>query len=149
MGRLPKYVFRGSTINFEGGISSKKYGYTCTTKHPVKATLFALECANHYPEQAVIYVAETKNLMHLKRTSNVLKKQEEELAWKILPKDFASLVEGYIHLGDIQKVLKTLGFDTYEIVGLDNLNRLCRETPPMSANKMRKFLQEIQPYLKK
>jgi hypothetical protein len=68
---------------------------------------------------------------------------------QILPKNFPSLTEGYVHLSDMQKVLKTLGFDTYEIVGLDNLNRLCRETPSISANKMRKFLQEVQPYLKK
>src|SRR6266571_7005016 len=109
MAKIPPYVFRGTTINFEGGSSCQKCGYTPTTKHPVKATLFALECAQRYPEKAVIYIFKTERLKNIEPLGNVLKKHEEELAWPILPKDIYKLSEGYVHVINMKQVLNNHG----------------------------------------
>ncbi len=75
MARLPKYVFRGTTINHEGNRICREFRYTCTSKDPVKATLFAMECARNYPDFAVIYIALTQNLKGLTAHANWNKKK--------------------------------------------------------------------------
>ena len=149
MKNIPKYVFRGTTINYEGGSSSQKCEYTCTTKHPVIAALFALLCAQEYPEQSVVYIFKTIKLKSLKPMGNVLKKHEEELAWPVLPKDMLELSEGYVDILDMKKVLNDFQVIVDPIVSVDNLTRLCKEATSMSDTEIETIVKALEALIKK
>ena len=146
---LPAYVFRGTTIGFKGNGTSVQYGITCTSRHPVKAFWFALECVQANRNTAVVYIAATGQLSNIESTANVLEEQEEEIAFFIPPQKFYPLCTGYVPWQDFQQVLQEMGRPANEIVGVDNLTRLCSETGSFSdldvADLVRRLQQFIQP----
>lgn len=144
-----KYVFRGTTIGFKGGSNSQEHSIVCTSKHPAKALLFAMECANEHPDDAVIYIAKMERIGHLKIEGNVLKKKEEELAFSIAPDDFYKLTEGYIHFRDMQKLLKELDFDIYELVRIDKLTELCSRIKKISTKDLEILMISLEKFIKK
>lgn len=144
-----RYVFRGTTIGFEGNGNSVGLRYTCTSTHPLKALWFALECYQKFPEQSVVYVADRHKLGELSTNSNHFQDYEEEIAFQILPKYFYPLCEGYLHVTDLQKIMKDQGLESYKLVRVDNLTRICKETPSLSVNEMETILECVLPNLKK
>lgn len=140
---ITEYVFRGTTKDFPGGTSSQKLPYTCTTKSPIIAALFALVCSKMYAENAVVYIAKKKNLNHLKPMSNVLKKYEDELAWPIRPIDFILLTEGYIPVKDLIKILAGKGIKIDTTVTLDSLTKACKASPKISKSDIEQLVKEI------
>ena len=144
-----KYVFRGTTIGFKGGSNSQKHSIVCTSKHPAKALLFAMECANEHPDDAVVYIAKMEKVGHLKIEGNVIKKKEEEVAFAITPSDFYKLTEGYIHFKDMQKLLKEMGFDVNELVRIEKLTELCNRIKKISAGDLEKLVIRLKKFIKK
>lgn len=142
-GRIPPYVFRGTTIGFPGGTNIQKLGYSCTTWNPIKATLFAIECARRHPETAVVYVIKTGNIAYLKPLGNVLKKYEEEVVWPILPKDLYKLSEGYVTIQNMLQALTKNGISVDGPVSLETLTRLCRECEKMTTAKIESLVKDI------
>ena len=72
-----KYLFRGTTKDFEGGTNSKENKFTCTSRHPIIALFFAMDCARDYPDHAVVYITQFEKVRHLKAEPNVFKKIEQ------------------------------------------------------------------------
>lgn len=144
-----KVLFRGTTINFAGGNISKNFNLTCTTTHPAIALLFAMECANDYPDNAVIYIAKMETVGHLKMQPNVLKKIEQEVVLSVSPSEFFHLSEGYIYFRDFQRVLVEMGFEISEIVKTEKLSELCTKVEKITAKEMEMLMEEVKSLIKK
>ena len=143
-----KYIFRGTTVNFEGGHSSKKYHFTCTSQHPAIALLFAMVCAKEYPETSVIYVAVMEKVRHLITEPNVFKRQEQEVVFQVLPLEFCKLSEGYVHFSEMQQILSKMGYKVDEIMRIDKLSEFCAKVGKMSVKDIEKVVQEIKNMIK-
>jgi hypothetical protein len=143
-----KYVFRGTTIEYQGGVNSKSNSFTCTSTHPVKALWFALECLYRYPEEAVVYIAEIASLDNVNRGANVLEETENEIAFMIEPAKFYKYCMGYISVQDMQTILKEAGWDSYQNVRKDNLSRLCYETLAIEYDEVEKLVKSMLPFIK-
>ena len=146
---LPKYIFRGTTIEFPGNPNCRNYGYSCTSRHPGKATLFALDCYRTNPDSAVVYVSLVENYRSYDITANVIEKKEDEVVYEMPPLEFYPLCLGYVPVREMQKVLNELGHPVYDIARYDNLSRLCDEIRQVSAKEIDKLVVSLEPYLKK
>jgi hypothetical protein len=144
-----RFVFRGTTIDYEGSKNSIALSYTSTSTHPVKALWFALECYRKFPDNSVVYVADRQRLVNLATSSNLLKDYEDEIAYRTIPRNFYPLCEGYLHVVDLQNIMRNLGIECNKIIGIDNLTRICKETSSLSVNDMETLLECILPNLKK
>ncbi|HXB08012.1 MAG TPA: hypothetical protein VNW04_12870 [Puia sp.] len=133
---LPKYVFRGTTIGFEGNTASMNMPYTCTSSHPIKALWFALDCMSNNPYTAIVYLGILDRISGQLIKGNVLDSIEEEIAFGMKPHEFYNLCEGYVHVADLQSIVKTHGFDTYMSVRKDNLSLLCEETRQITQDEI-------------
>src|SRR5882762_10401280 len=139
--KLHTYVFRGTTKGYHGNKNSMEMPYTCTATHPVKALWFALECYHKNPTSAVVYVARIESLSAIGRGYNQLSNLEDEIAFAIQPAVFYRYCEGFIHVPDLQWVLKGFDIDGYRAVKIENLSRHCRETTPIGAKKIEALVE--------
>ena len=150
--KLPPYVFRGTTIGYPGNKTSVDNSFCCTSKNPVKALWFAMECMIHNERNnAVVYIADTSKLRIIPITQNVLNKLEEEIAFNITPVEFYSYCIGYIEVSDFQKALLKLNVEPepYRSVRIEYLSRLCQETPIIPVKTIKSFVSGIFPIIKK
>lgn len=147
--KLPAYIFRGTTIGHPGSHNAQTFPYTCTSLHPVKALWFALACLQNAPNDAVVYVARTENLVTFSPIYNVLKKVEDEVGLTMKPLDFYPYCEGYMHVADLQKILQDMKIEAYNVARIDNISRLCRETKDLTVKNVITLVDEMQQYLKK
>jgi hypothetical protein len=131
-----RYVFRGTTIGYKGNNAALTIPYTCTSTHPVKALLFALECMSQNPFTAVVYFAELKKLSGTNIIQNCLSSMEDEIAFEIKPEAFYPLCEGYVHVFDLQNIMNNLGIYTPYAVQKTNLSLLCQETPSLTQKDL-------------
>lgn len=137
---IPDYVFRSTTRNFSGRPNQE---YTCTTKNPIKAVLFALVCASGYSAEAVVYIAQKERLKHLKPVINWFNELEEELAWPLTPTEFISLTEGYINARELARMLNNKGKNTPSSVTLGSLSQVLEEAPKISKSEIKGLVKEI------
>jgi len=143
------FLFRGTTINYKGNNAAIAVPYTCTSRHPVKALWFALECVSKNPASAVVYLAKAERLLNFEPMGNWLESVEDEVAFRLKPLDFYPLTEGYIHTVDFQKVLFGLDIDTYKSVRKDNLTLLCENTEPLKESEIDLIVEKMEIFLKK
>jgi len=143
-----EYLFRGTTKGFEGGTNSKENKFTCTSRHPVIALFFAMDCAREYPDDAVVYIAKIEDVQHLKAEPNVFKKIEQEFVVRVAPTEFYKHTVGYIHFKDLQEILKEIGFDVSQIVRKDNLTELCKNVKQLKAKQLETLIKQIQSVMK-
>jgi hypothetical protein len=143
------FLFRGTTIGYPGSESARKVPYSCTTTNPIKALLFALECHRKYATQAVVYIADIKNLRHLKPIFNCLENMEEEVGFPIPPSEFYAYCEGHINIADFQMILRNRKMHPPGIVNTGNLSMLCEETPVLTDEEIVCLVNEMYPHLKK
>lgn len=146
---LPKYVFRGTTKNFPGGKAALSEGYTCTSAHPGKATLFSIECRHTFPNDAVIYIAESETLSGLDITENFFAKDEQEIIFAILPVAFYERAIGYVTLAEMQHALATIDHVVNHTARKDNLTELCQSLSPISNDELETLVKILRPQLKK
>ena len=146
---LPIYVFRGTTIGFEGSTASMNIPYTCTSGHPIKALWFALDCMSKNPYTAVVYLGILGKFSSQTIKGNVLNSIEEEIAFSMQPRAFYTLSEGYVHVADLQTIVKMIGFDAYMSVRKDNLSLLCEETRPITQDEIEAIVREMRKCIKK
>lgn len=137
------YLFRGTTLGYEGGTNCRTYNYTCTTRHPFIGLLFAMECAMRNPDEAVVYIAKLEKVTHLKAEPNVLKKIEQEFVIGVAPANFYPLTEGYIHYKELQEIFKDMGFEVTQIVRKDNLSELCSKVEQMTHKQFQNLMRQI------
>jgi len=145
---LPRYIFRGTTIGYPGNHNAQTFPYTCTSLHPVKALWFALACMQYAPDDAVVYIARTEQFTGISVIYNWLKRVEDEVGLKMKPIDFYSYCDGYIHVADLQKLLKDRKIEAYNVVRIDNITRLCSETKDLSVKDIETLVFEMKQYLK-
>ncbi|RYZ58723.1 MAG: hypothetical protein EOO14_09335 [Chitinophagaceae bacterium] len=146
--KIPKYVFRGTTIGYEGGNTQRKYKYTPTSKHIVKAALFAADCANKYPTQSVVYICETATLTSFgKPSGNRLKKYEEELAWPVVPEQFYPNCIGFVYLKDLLMILTRFGIVVEPLVDKTNITELCKKVKKIPEPTIEEIVDALSAYL--
>jgi len=143
------FLFRGTTVRFKGNIAAIAIPYTSTSTHPVKALWFGLECLHRNPSNAVIYLANSEDLAHLETMQNFLSSLEDELAFRIRPEKFYPFCEGYIHVTEMQEILKPFGIDGYQIVTKKNITSHCELTPPLSHSTIDQIVAEMRKKLRK
>jgi len=73
---------------------------------------------------------------------------EDEIAFELKPLDFYRYCEGYVFATEMQRILQHVNIDAYNVVRLDNLTQLCRETKPWPLSEGRTLVEKMQPYLK-
>jgi len=144
-----KYVFRGTTINFPGGKAALSQGYTFTSAHPGKATLFAIECRQTFPNDAVIYIAETESLKGIEITYNFFAKEEHEIVFALLPVEFYKRAMGYVTLADMQDALAAVGHTVNHAARKDILLELCQTLNPISNEEIEALVKALIPNIKK
>lgn len=144
-----RFLFRGTTLGFEGNYSSITLPRTSTSTNPIKALWFALECRSHSSVESVVYLCLPEKLIGIESSYNFFAKLEGEIAFSIKPEEFYPLCEGYIHLTDLQKIMLQFGIPTNFRVEKGNLTAFCKETPDLNADTIRAIVDEIRKYLKK
>jgi hypothetical protein len=138
-----EYIFRGTSRDFAGGSRAKEIPATCTTRNPAKAVLFAI-VALPYSFDAGIYYTKVSNLKEVEELNpNVLSREEEERVFKILPKEYIKLCEGFIKLSEAQEALSEQNINTRIPVRLDSLTRECHEMKKMTTREIKKFIELI------
>jgi len=143
------FLFRGTTVGFKGNKAAISIPYTSTSTHPVKALWFGLECLPRNPGNAVIYLANMENLAHLKTMRNCLASVEDELAFGIRPEKFYPFCEGYVHVTEMQEVLRSFGIDGYQIVTRNNITSHCETTQTLSRGTIDLIVAEMRKKLRK
>jgi len=149
MAAKDKYIFRGTTIGFKGGKNCHEHSYTCTSTHPVIALLFAMECANQYSAEAVVYVANIEKVRHLKKEPNVLKKVEKEYVVGVSPTEFIKYTEGYISCKELKEIIEQFGFDVSETVRKEKLTELCKGVRAINSKEIDILIDLIKKVIKK
>lgn len=150
MDDLPKYLFRGTTIGFEGNKSHQIIPCTCTSKNPVKAALFALACKGKFIAEPIIYVARRERLKTVAlNQANVIGELEEEITFKIKPIDFPKYCDGYLTLEEMQQALKNIGIELNKSASVHNLSFLLEETAEVNMADIEKLYKSIEHLLKK
>jgi hypothetical protein len=145
----PLYLFRGTTIGYQGNKAAINMPYTCTSIHPAKALWFGLECVPRYSTTPVVYLASMQNLTHLEIMQNCLAMVEEEIAFKIAPIEFYPLCEGYVFVSEMQAILNQFGINAYQIVNKGNITPLCEQTPPLGDTEIEAIVEQMRKILKK
>lgn len=148
MASAPKYVFRGTTLNFAGLPHSQSAPLTSVSTHPVIALWFAKECMNKNPNASCVYIAKTADLSLISTEINVLASIEREIGYKVTPSDFYKLTIGCVNVQDFQAVLTAEGINCADIVRIDNLTRLCQDSKNISVRRIEKIVKALGPYLK-
>ncbi len=148
---LPKYVFRGTTLGFEGSHSSKNIPYTCATRNPIKAVLFAMHCKLHYYHNPVIYIAKFENikLLPLLKATKKMDDLEEAINFMIEPNGFYQLCEGYTTLAEMKEIFKNLKIPLAASVKLENLTDKCEQAKVLEVEDIDRILLECNKTLKK
>ena len=108
-----------------------------------------MECAQRFPNNAVVYIAKTNNLNHLQVTANWNKKHESEYIWNAPPLEFYNLCEGFVRLNNIRRELRKLDHEVSGISSKENLNNLCRDLPAFPAKKLKNLIAALQPFIEK
>jgi hypothetical protein len=143
------FVFRGTTKGYLGNEKSKSIPVTCTTSQPAIAILFAMQCANEFPDDAVVYIADFQKIKSQITEPNVLKKDEKEVAFSMQPKEFISQSEGFVSIRDLRKVLEEMNISLPLLVRMDNLTRSCREARRLSSKRIIELVSRLRPLIKK
>ncbi len=148
---LPEYVFRGTCLGYLGSASSRSVPYTCTTRNPVKAVLFAKHCKLHYYHNPVIYICKTKNLAHLPLlfASRRMDEVEEAITFKLTPTDFYSYCIGYLTLNDMMEIFKSLDISVTASVNLHNLTEKCEQSVVVESNVIEIIVAQMINLMKK
>jgi len=147
-----KYLFRGSTINWPGSVSSQSLPRTSVTTNPIKAILFALCCGytNGYKsDKQIIYIIERSKLKGISTGKNWLAKVEEEIAFEIKPSDYISLCEGYIFAEDAINIILSMRLTIPAIIDDSLFLDALKNTPAMSNVNIEQFYLLAQPFLNK
>ena len=139
-----KYVFRGTTIGWQGNIASRQLPRTPTTTNPIKALLFAICCGI----KGVIYIAEVRKLKFIKADKNVLAKVEEEIGYIISPTDFILLSEGYITINDAMSIVNELKIELPIFLDKSLLDFALKNTSQISDATIEQFYLLSLPFLK-
>ena len=145
---IPEYVFRGTTLGHKGNYSSyTPPGCTHTTKNPIKAALFAIQCPRYFTMPKVIFIAETWKLKNLNQLQgNHFYKEEEEINCEIQPLEFYKHCQGYIFLEEMKAGLKTIGKSVNEDWTFDNLTKQLKfqeEVKPEEIEKLMKVFKKL------
>ncbi len=108
------YLFRGTTLGWPGNKCLEKLNLTPTSTDPLVATLFALECNRH--GAGIVYFARWEIFRDRIGGSNVLARQECEIALSLLPLEFADAANGNIDALEVRKILLSMGFQVPEAI---------------------------------
>ena len=141
-----RYLFRGTTLGWEGNKTNIELPRTCVTLNPIKAVLFALSCNGN---DRVIYITTIDRLSNINEDKNVLAKIEEEIAFEIQPIEYAKLCEGYITVDDAISILKQLNQYIPPLFDKTLFDFALRDVKKLNKEIITKFYELAQIMLKK
>ena len=140
MPNLPKYVFRGSSLGFQGNDTHNEIPTTPATKNPAKALLFAMAASKY--AAGVIYVVETTALAGITTEENWFANPEEEIGFEIKPGNFQKLSLIVSNLKTMKDALNTLAIDVHydPSISITDQCELIEEMLPESIEKIVQIL---------
>lgn len=103
-----RYLYRGTTVGWPGNPVLQERRTTCTTRDPLVATLFAIECRNH--GRAVILAARRDPLESLVGPENYFSVTECAINLRCSPLEFESQAELSLDVDASIVILRELGF---------------------------------------
>jgi hypothetical protein len=104
------FLYRGTTAGWPGNACLQRERLTPTSRDPLVATLFGLECSRWGP--AVLLAADAVSLAGLVASGNVLADIEQELAVMVSPSEFAErFVAWTVPIARARRVLHDLGYE--------------------------------------
>lgn len=109
MNEETSFLYRGTSLGFLGGETSKTQGITCTTTDPFVATLFAIECRN-YGHGVILMAARQRYEGHI-TSSNWFALEEAAVNLAIRPSEFEKAVDKILEVDEAIRILGELGFE--------------------------------------
>lgn len=141
-----KYLFRGTTLNWEGNDANKHLPITSVTTHPIKAVLFALCCRDN---NRVVYINTLDRVAHIPQHQNVLAVIEDEIGLGIKPIDYAQTCEGYLQVEDAITILKAMGLNIPQLLDRTLFDMALKDVKKVNGKIVETFYQMAKPYLRK
>ncbi len=80
---------------------------------------------------------------------NYLASIEDELAFGIKPENFYRFCEGYIHVTEMQEILRLIGIDGYQIVTKKNITTHCEATLLLTSGEIDEIVADMRKKLRK
>lgn len=109
------FLYRGTSIDWQGGSTLNRLRLTCTSSDPLVATLFGIECLRH--GEGVVQIAPRLPLNGLIGPSNVLSSLEREITLRLLPAEFENYVVQTISAAQARDILNNMGYELPERIG--------------------------------
>jgi hypothetical protein len=103
-----KYLYRGTTECWPGNPCLQAQCITCTTRDPLVATLFAVECRSH--GKAVVQAAPLNRFVQLIGPPNHFQVIESAVNLSICPEEFTKQVDVTLEVDDVIEILREMGF---------------------------------------
>ena len=141
-----RYLFRGTSLGWEGNLANRQLPRTSVTSHPVKAVLFALCCLGN---NSVVYINTIDRIAGIPEDKNVLAAIEDEIAFEIPPNQYAAICEGYIKVDDAIKILKELGQEIPQLLDRSLFDMALKDVGKMNAKTVGIFYELAKQYLNK
>lgn len=137
------YYFRGTTIGFAGSSALQRIGVTPTTTQPGVATVFATVAETEHGGSGVVYIASSSNLEGISvLPSNVLSSYEFEVAFDMLPLDFAALASDSVSAIGARTILASMGVGIASRISLSEQSGLLQSLVPLSKSQIRHFVEQ-------
>jgi hypothetical protein len=139
-----EYLFRGTTVGYEGSGTTNRLSITSITRHPGVATLFASEATTKSGGEGIIYVFRASDLNDLNFVGgNVLEGIEREIGVDILPLDLVNYAYASISLNGARSVLASMSppINIPSRAYKDEMNSMLESMRDMSRQEIEIFVQ--------
>ena len=137
------YYFRGTTIGFAGSSALQGIGVTPTTTQPGVATVFATIAETKHGGSGIVYIASSSDLEGIPiLPSNVLSSYEFEVAFDMLPLDFATLASDSVSANGARAILGSMGIVVASRISLSEQSGLLQSLVPLSKSQIRHFVEQ-------
>jgi hypothetical protein len=137
-----RFFFRGTSVGYAGGAASQSLGRTSATINPAIAHMFAARSATHGAE-GTVYVASNLDLQGATIVeSNILGRLEKEVAFDLLPEQFASRAGMSITIEQSKDILGRMGINVpSRIYNNETMNEFIREVPQMTKEQIAEYVR--------
>jgi RHS repeat-associated protein len=136
-----KYLFRGTSEDFEGSAASQKLETTPTSSDPVVATIFSIESKNY--GKGVVQIVLPSDLQGVEYTgSNVLGSLEHEIGIGLKPSDLTKKVTATISSDQARGILKNLGINLPSKISVADVSATIENTPRLTSSQTDEFYKQ-------
>jgi len=136
------YLFRGTSVGYEGTVGLQAAGITPTTTDPAVATLFATRGSSF--GQGVVYIANRTGLPVAE--GNWFAGAEREVGVQMLPAEFAAQADASLSAMQARAILNSMGIQVPEVISSQgNIGATLSDLTPLTIGQTGNFLSQAIP----